>query len=305
MAVHPSGAFAYAVDLDAQTIVGFAVSRDAADGGNIDGGDGDGGTLAPVPGSPVAIGAHPIAIAVDPAGKLTFVGTGGGVYVHSVDPSTGALTPVTGSPFATDRSPIFLAVDPSGRFLYLADGTTGSVHGYGIDRTTGVLTELAGSPFGTPTVRAGAIACDPLGRFVFTAGGGVSALALDATTGALTLVTGSPFSHDVNSDAEAADIAVDPLGRFVYATSVPNGHLSVFSIDAASGALSPVAGSPFDAGFSPYSVTAEPSGHFVYVGNDDSQDVSGFAVGASGAMVPIAGSPFTAGGLQPGIAVVR
>jgi 6-phosphogluconolactonase (cycloisomerase 2 family) len=45
-----------------------------------------------------------------------------------------------------------------------------------------------------------------------------------------------------------AAVAVDPSGQFVYAPNRGSGTVSVFSVDAATGALSAITGSPFFAG---------------------------------------------------------
>jgi 6-phosphogluconolactonase (cycloisomerase 2 family) len=49
-------------------------------------------------------------------------------------------------------------------------------------------------------------------------------------------------------------------------------------------------------------VATDPSGRFVYVGNDDSDLVSAYSVDqTSGALSPVSGSPFPVPGLQPEI----
>ena len=44
-------------------------------------------------------------------------------------------------------------------------------------------------------------------------------------------------------------------------------NISAYEIDAATGGLTAVAGSPFAAGLGPYAITVEPSGKFAYVAN--------------------------------------
>src|SRR5712664_2110503 len=94
-------------------------------------------------------------------------------------------------------------------------------------------------------------------------------------------------------------------GRFAYVancgpscgTSGPDGNVSAYTIDGATGALTPVAGSPFPAGSNPRSVTVDPTGRFAYVANFFSGNVSGYIIdGTTGALTPVAGSPFLAGG---------
>lgn len=93
----------------------------------------------------------------------------------------------------------------------------------------------------------------------------VSAYAIDAT-GALTPAPGSPFATGHNP----LGAATDPFGRFVY---VPNligstsefGELSAYAIDATTGALTPLPGSPFQIEPGPKAAVVHPSGRFLYV----------------------------------------
>jgi 6-phosphogluconolactonase (cycloisomerase 2 family) len=128
----------------------------------------------------------------------------------------------------------------------------------------------------------------------------ISAFRIGAASGALTK-TGdfsgtNPFA-----------IAVDPLGKFAYVgneqVDVNNKSVvSAFTIDSASGALTAVPGSPYTAGTNADSVTVDPSGRFVYVGNVNSNDLSAYTITpGTGALTPItlSSSPFLTGGTQP------
>ena len=64
---------------------------------------GSGGTLNPVAGTPVSLGAisQPTSVAVDPSDKFVYVSTTPSqVSGFTMNPSTGTLTPITGSPFS-------------------------------------------------------------------------------------------------------------------------------------------------------------------------------------------------------------
>jgi 6-phosphogluconolactonase (cycloisomerase 2 family) len=77
--------------------------------------------------------------------------------------------------------------------------------------------------------------------------------------------------------------------------------VSAFSIDASTGALAPIAGSPFVAGTNPV-FQFGPGGKFGYTANFISNDISVFSIdAASGALTPIAGSPFAAGSSPYGL----
>ncbi len=91
-------------------------------------------------------------------------------------------------------------------------------------------------------------------------------------------------------------------------TSFSAGHsgVSAYTIDATSGALTPVAGSPFAAGGFTDILAVDPTGKFAYVANVYSNNVSAYTIdGTSGALTPVAGSPFAAGTQPQAITVTH
>ena len=85
--------------------------------------------------------------------------------------------------------------------------------------------------------------------------GNVSAYAIDTSTGALSEVAGSPFAAGIGPES----ISVHPSGKFAYVANFGSanvsGSVSAYTIDASTGALSEVVGSPFPAGTSPVNLT--------------------------------------------------
>ena len=75
------------------------------------------------------------------------------------------------------------------------------------------------------------------------------------------------------------------------------GNVSAYTINSSTGALREISGSPFAAGFGPYSVTVDPSGRFAYVANVGLfEHVSAYTINSStGALRAVSGSPFAAG----------
>jgi 6-phosphogluconolactonase (cycloisomerase 2 family) len=85
------------------------------------------------------------------------------------------------------------------------------------------------------------------------------------------------------------------FGQFVYVAN-DGGNVSAYTINASTGALMPILGSPFGAGGGPFSVAVDPTGRFAYVTNQFSDDVSGYTINATtGALTAIPGSPFATG----------
>ena len=174
-------------------------------------------------------------------------------------------------------------------FVYVANSGSNNVSVYSID-SNGILSEIAGSPFAAG-VGPTSIAIDPAGKFAYVANGGsadftdtVSAYAINAASGALTSV-GAVSTQRLSPRS----ITVDAGGRFVYTAnggSRTSGFgVLAYAINTGTGALSPVAGSPFTAGTNPSAVAVSPSAGIAYVTNQASGDVSAFTIdGTTGAL---------------------
>jgi 6-phosphogluconolactonase (cycloisomerase 2 family) len=179
------------------------------------------------------------------------------------------------------------------QFLYLPQNDSLTIQAFSIDHTTGALTAIAGSPFAT--AGADSITSDPLGRFLFVGNqttGTVSVFQINATTGALVAAPGSPFSA-FNLDF-ASVLAVDGTGKFLYVgQNIPALPVYGFSIDQTSGALTPLAASPFGLGVA--GVRTDFTGKFAIglTGIAGDNHLYVFSVDPSiGTLAPVANSPF-------------
>ena len=274
IAVDPSNKFIYVANQGSNNVSAYTL-------------DSTTGALTAVSGSPFTAGASPHSVVVDPSGKFAYVVNecqtsapqcygNGSVSAYAINRNTGALTSVPGSPFAAGAYAFSAAIDPSGKFAYVENACStnvnsgcignGNVSAYTINSITGGLTPVPGSPFAAG-VTPDWVAVDPSGKFAyvadycgigFCASGTVSAFTIDSTTGALTPVPGSPYAAGTVPNT----VAVDPSGKFVYVANECAvdycasgiGSVSAFAIDSASGALTPVLGSPFAAGERPKSL---------------------------------------------------
>jgi len=128
----------------------------------------------------------------------------------------------------------------------------------------------------------------------------------------------SPTQNCVISNAAISTQAVNGTGftvscaEFAYVTNAEDNTLSTYRIDATTGAMQAV-GRPTPTGKSPYATVGVetfksgfglafvyPIRYVVFVGNEDSNDVSAFAVNSvTGALTDVPGSPFAAGGTDP------
>jgi 6-phosphogluconolactonase len=272
------------------------------------------GALTSVAGYTFAGDDSPESIAFDPTGKFAYIASSkydrsGYVSAFTINASTGALTPVAGSPFAAGIGAISIVVDPSGKFAYVANDFTNDewmadyVSAFIINASTGALTPVPGSPFATE-LGSHSVVVDPSGKFAYVANmnsGNISAFTINASTGALTPVPGSPFDTvDENPYSAPTSVAVDPSGKFVYVANQIAQFISAFTINASTGELMAVPGSPFAAGVGPVSVAVDPSGKFVYVADTSHATVSAFIINAAtGMLTAVAGSPFAAGHSGP------
>jgi len=203
---------------------------------------------------------------------------------------TGNLAAVPGSPFALGPLSIGagLATTKTG-FLYVAD--VGRIDAFQVG-STGALTAVPNSPF--PSGVNLFLAVDPQDRFVFASDdappGGVLAFTIDSSTGELTAVPGSPFAALPNAAISQPEaIRVDSTGNFVYATLLSTGQVAGFALVDASGALTPIPGSPFTVGDEPIALATVSN--FLYVAGGGT--LSGFSVNpTNGVLTPIPGSPF-------------
>src|SRR5215467_8916980 len=119
--------------------------------------------------------------------------------------------------------------------------------------------------------------------------------------GALSPINGSPFI----AGALPTGLAIDPQGALLYVANKGSNNVSGFAIDASSGALGAISGSPFaTGGVGPAAVAVDSNSSFVYVGEQGSHDVASFSIGGNGALKLVAGSPFGAATTTTSIVVV-
>ena len=93
------------------------------------------------------------------------------------------------------------------------------------------------------------------------------------------------------------EVAVD-CPHFVYVANGLSNSVAAFGIDLATGALSPIAGSPYPIGApGPNALSFTPDGRFAYEANALGNSISAFAIdGVTGALTAVPGSPFAACG---------
>ncbi len=101
----------------------------------------------------------------------------------------------------------------------------------------------------------------------------------------------SPAAGASGGQATAAS-ATASKPQFVYVANHDSKDLSVFHINAATGELSPIAGSPFPLETAPTSVVASPNGEFLFVSGDTSASIFAYKIDSRGAPHAVEDSPF-------------
>lgn len=264
-------------------------------------------------GTPYTTGAQPVSLALSRDSKFLYVAepdtnlVAGYLSVRAIQ-ADGSLVHVTGSPFPIANAPAGMVAHPTADFLYLSTAAGITVEAY--DRISGTPTTVSSG--GGRGSNYGAITPDG-SRFYETFfdydqfAWGVAGFSVDRTSGVLSELPGDPiylniprcFNPEIPNPSPSAT-ALDPAGKFLYvsigggdAFYCPSRSIYAYSIDATSGVITQIPGSPFTAGITPFSVAAEASGRFLFVANGSSNSVSAYSIDPdTGVLTEVAGSPF-------------
>ena len=90
-------------------------------------------------------------------------------------------------------------------------------------------------------------------------------------------------NNDGSNDGDGADTHK----YFAYVTNTGSTNITVYSINAVTGELTEISGSPFATGSYPNSIAIDPTGKFAYVVNKNSNSVTAYSINADGSLTPI------------------
>jgi 6-phosphogluconolactonase (cycloisomerase 2 family) len=270
-------------------------------------------------GSGVATGAFPGAAVLASSGKTLFVanmnsaipaGTScalpnaGSISAYTVNPS-GTLSAASGNATPAGIIPSAVAIDASGHLFVTnqglqCDATSGTISVFSVSGTS--LTPISsitavGAPGDLQDPGPAGLVVTPDGKFLYVANrfdGSVTQYSVDASSGALAAIQ----NYTVGTDP--IGLAVTPDGGFLYAAnSGPNSNsVSAFAIcnqvvtsctnpTQPDGTLTPVSGSPFAAGLGPVAMVMEPTGKFLFVADQQSNQISEFKISTgTGVLAP-------------------
>ena len=235
-----------------------------------------------------AFGRGPCHISIDKTGRWAIVSnySSGNWLVYGIQPdgSLGALADsLSFSGQGTnagrqEKSHVHSAtISNDNRFVYIADLGTDKLHCYNLNAQTGKLT-----PNQTPvvSVKPGSgprhFTIHPNGRFAYLAEELTSSVAVfsrDPQTGSLTLMQDRVASlpADLTGNNTHADIHTDPAGRHLYVSNRGHNSLSVFTI-ATDGTIKLIGQQPV-MGAKPRNFMIHPSGQYVLVANQDTDNI--------------------------------
>jgi 6-phosphogluconolactonase (cycloisomerase 2 family) len=274
--------FAYVVDSEDDSVSVYA----------IDAGTGRLRSLGYYPTGP-----HPSGIAFQLDGKFAFVanqGTGGNgtVSAFAVDSVRGSLQRLDADAvtpgvqdYAAGPAPRALAMH--GAFLYVANygfvaGGLGSVSGFAVDAATGMLTALPALSPATAGINPTGIVSDGTHVYVLNSGGtglfgrlpGISAFSV-AANGTLTRIDAIPSTvviDDFQTTFSPTALVLRSDGKALLVANGGLATISVYDIDAASGALTRVDGDAVSPGIQDFATGSNPwslasANGFTYVAN--------------------------------------
>lgn len=129
-------------------------------------------------------------------------------------------------------------------------------------------------------------------------GHNVSAYIINSVTGSLESISGSPFDagpYDSTTVNGPRGVAADPSGKYLYVTNTADNKIYAFRINAGTGSLDVVSGSPFNASTSPLGIVVDPTGKYLYVSNTAANNIEGYKIYSGTGSLEVLSSPTSAG----------
>ena len=240
-------------------------------------------------------------------GKYLFTADGDAfVSAFQIDGATGVLTNLGATNAWTAGSsfvPLLYTIAIAGNYLYAGNqapvfpvpAAQPYVYGFTVN-ASGNPVSISGSPWITPGVMAGFLAADWNGSFLYAGTVNIGGTIQDIygykvnSNGSLTALTGPPLFG--GSQCDFWQMVFEPRNKFVYVVDA-NAGAWAYSFDSTTGTLAKVTGSPFAAGTNPQTLAADPSGKFLYVANESSNDISGYTINQNTGALTSMGSTFT------------
>jgi 6-phosphogluconolactonase (cycloisomerase 2 family) len=263
----------------------------------------------------------PSSIVLDPAGAFAYAivteadacsGSATGILAFKVN-SGGTLTAV-GSPIA-DPNPVALSMDAAGKFLFVAEGQSTVAIANALKNSTPCVQTTAQNGVCVYAIGGGAALTPVPGSFTLPAAIQQPNFAALAATPTVLPKNGITGQNSVCSSPGNNP----PTSEYLYVVDSVNDAIVEFSVDPAGTLTNAGPVVPVPTGAVPSGVAVDPCDRFVYVTNNQSDNVSGYSICnglatqsatlcpkvPDGTLVPLSSSPFSlSGSTFPGPVIV-
>jgi 6-phosphogluconolactonase len=247
-------------------------------------------------------GAGPCYVSVDATGRNVFAANySGGSVSRSVSGDGGKLTgPMAVIEFDAPTGPAkprqdkshahMISADPKNEFVLATDLGTDLVMIYRLD----VLKGLIPTDPPTASLKPGSgprhFAFHPSGKLVFVINelsNTITSFGYDAMEGTLKeLDTLSTLPADFKAQNTTAQVLVHPGGKYVYGSNRGHDSIAAFSLDEATGKLTPIGHTP-SGGKQPRNFNIDPAGNYLIAANQGSDSLVVFKIDpATGKLTP-------------------
>ncbi|MDT8066722.1 MAG: beta-propeller fold lactonase family protein [Terriglobia bacterium] len=276
MAATPDGKFVYVLNANSGTVSQFAVAAD--------------GSLTQ-PASAIGTGLQPTAIAVDPQERFAVVantnsGAGGTLSVYNINSTTGILT------LASTSATLLNIADPktvaiSGNYVYVADADTIDVLVF--NPQTFAFTFASGSPFSAGpagTSITGLYSPPQASTVLYAADGNTNSLLSFSISGGALQATGS-----LPTGTQPVALVADNQNRFLFVANSVSDNISVFAVNATTGALTAASTTALTTGTAPNALAYDPVNNFLIISESGTKQILPLAVNTStGGLSTLSGS---------------
>jgi 6-phosphogluconolactonase len=267
-------------------------------------------------GKGVATGKMPSAVVLAPPGNALFVANNADNTISSYTVNAnGTLTAGACTACTTQLNPVAMTIDAGGKFLFVANQGSNTISLFSV---SGASLTLVGSPFPTGNGPL-ALAITPDAKFLYVANqvdATVTEYSVDPTSGALTQ-QGIPYQVGTAPSAVSVIVIPSKAGEFLYVANAGSNNVTAFAIcdqvvtscsnpNTPDGSLTAVTpGSPFSSGLGPVSIAADPLGKFLYVVDNQSNQVSEYKISTGTGVLTVPSSATISTGTTPASLAVR
>lgn len=218
--------------------------------------------------------------------------TKGSVALLHVKDSTGVISLGGQTPSVLGTTPTGLALAPGKKFLYVGNSAAGAnsisifnVAGDGTLTQNGDAIDIGASPR--------ALAIDASGKYLVVTtnfnGSNLLVFSLDSGSGAITLLG----TYAANTSPNY--LTISPSSNYVYVSNSDVNLITAFSLDSATGNLTPIPGSPFTAGPGVAGAAVDPNSRYLYAANNSNNTVSAYAINSANGALSLLAAPYGLG----------